>query len=167
MESNFVCRRGATSTHRSPHIIQLMADDLGSIDTSYAGSRIVKTPNVDALARHSTHFTNFRTPTWCAPSRAAYLTGRHGWELGIASSHGWTIISRDTPLLSELLRDLGYWTAIVGKFHFNPRTCTKIHTSGGGFGCGFDHQYGFVGGMSDYYEHHQTWSRNGRSAMCC
>lgn len=156
------CVRDAPT--RPPHVIQLMADDLGSLDTSYGGSSLLRTPHLDSLARHATHLTNFRTPTWCAPSRAAFLTGRHGWELGIASAHAWTVLGRDTLLLSELLREMGYWTSVVGKFHFNPRTCSRIHTSGGGFGCGFDHQYGFVGGMSDYYQHHQSWSRDGMCA---
>lgn len=78
----------------------------------------------------------------------------------MAAAAGWTVVSKDTPLLSEVLRELGYWTALVGKFHFNPRTCV-VHNSGGGFGCGFDQQYGFIGGMSDYYNHHATWGRDG------
>lgn len=78
----------------------------------------------------------------------------------MASAFGWTAIGRDSMLLPSLLKDLGYRTAIVGKLHLNPKTCTRF-PSGGPFGCGFDHQYGFVGGMSDYYDHHRTWSRNG------
>ncbi len=79
----------------------------------------------------------------------------------MSSAMGWTALGRDSLLLPALLREIGYRTAIVGKLHLNPRTCMRHHTSGGPFGCGFDHQYGFVGGMSDYWEHHQTWSRDG------
>ena len=132
-------RGGTYLPKRPPHIVILMADDLGLVDTSYAGSSILSTPHLDALAAQAMHFTNFRAPNWCAPSRMSFLTGRHGWELGLASAHGWTVVSRDTPLLSEVLRELGYWTAVVGKFHSNPQTCT-LHASGGGFGCGFDQQ---------------------------
>ena len=75
-------------------------------------------------------------------------------------AHGWTLIANHTLLLSELLRSLNYHTAIVGKFHFNPEG-GRLHRSGGRFGWGFDEQYGFTGGMSDYYNHHKSWSRNG------
>ena len=46
-------------------------------------------------------------------------------------------------------------TAVVGKFHFNPRL-REAHPTGGAFGSGFDQQYGFVGGMTDYYDHHPS-----------
>ena len=139
-----------------------MADDLGFLDVSYAGSTLVSTPHLDALARRATVLTHFRAPTWCAPSRAAFLTGRHGWEVGMSSAMGWTALGRDSMMLPALLGELGYRTAIVGKLHLNPRTCVRHFTSGGPFGCGFNHQYGFIGGMSDYWEHHQTWSRDGK-----
>merc|ERR1712185_513433 len=143
----------AGNVSRPPHIIVMMADDLGHADTGYGGSSVVRTPVLDKLAAQAVHLTHFRTPTWCAPARASFLTGRHGWELGIAAAHGRTVIGEDSALLSETLRAVGYFTAIVGKFHFNPRLC-RARSSGGGFGCGFDAQYGFVGGKTDYYNHH-------------
>ena len=147
---------------RPPHIAIFMADDLGFHDVSYAGSSVVSTPHLDALARKGTVLTQFRAPTWCAPSRASFLTGRHGWEVGVAAAFGWTALGKDSLLLPAVLRELGYRTAVVGKFHLNPRTCVRHFAVGGPFGCGFDAQYGFVGGMSDYYDHHRTWSRDGR-----
>ena len=154
------CR--STGAPARPHVFMFMADDLGFLDVSYAGSTLVSTPHLDALAQHATILSHFRAPTWCAPSRAAFLTGRHGWEVGMSSAMGWTALGRDSMLLPVVLSELGYRTAIVGKLHLNPKTCARHFTSGGPFGCGFDHQYGFVGGMSDYWEHHQTWSRDGR-----
>lgn len=146
------CTRSGAPPRR-PHIAVYMADDLGFRDWSMAGSSVVRTPHLDALARRGVVLTHFRAPTWCAPSRASFLTGRHGWEVAISAAFGWTQLGRDSLLLSEILRPLGYRTAIVGKFHFNPRTCSKHHTSGdSAFGCGFDAQYGFVGGMR-YVEH--------------
>ena len=150
------------SVTRPPHIAVFMADDLGFADTGFAGSPLMLTPQLDRLASEAVHFTRFRTPTWCAPSRAAFLTGRHGWELGIATAQGWTVLGGEVLLLSEVLRELGYRTAIVGKFHFNPAT-RRHHPSGGPFGCGFDHQHGFLGGETDYYEHDRSWSRDGKS----
>ena len=146
------CRSGNAS---KPHIITFMADDIGFSDTGFGGSTVARTPHLDALARKAVHLTHFRAPTWCAPSRAAFLAGRHGWEVGLAAAHGWTALGSDTLLLSELLREASYHTAVVGKFHFNPRL-REAHPTGGPFGCGFDQQYGFVGGMTDYYDHHPT-----------
>jgi arylsulfatase A-like enzyme len=88
------------------------------------------------------------------------MTGRHGWEVGMSSAFGWTAFGRDSMLLPSMLKELGYRTAVVGKLHLNPKTCRHFQT-GGRFGCGIDHQYGFIGGMSDYYNHHATWSRDG------
>jgi arylsulfatase A-like enzyme len=144
-----------------PHLIVFMADDLGLLDTSYAGSTIVATPHLDALVSHSTVLSRFRAPTWCAPSRASFLTGRHGWEVGVSAALE-TALGRDSLLLPSLLRELGYRTAVVGKLHLNPKTCSRFRT-GGRFGCGFDAQYGFIGGMTDYYKHHASWSRDGQT----
>ena len=158
-------RRGALSCERrpprAPHIVVLMLDDLGFADTGFGGSPVIRTPAIDALASRAVHLTAFRAPTWCAPSRAAFLTGRHGWQLGILTSGRQPVLAAETALLPEVLRDLGYRTALVGKFHGNVRSCKTTHRSGGPFGCGFDQQYGFVGGMSDYWEHHSSWSRDG------
>ena len=146
---------------RPPHILVLMLDDLGFTDLGYAGSPVIKTPNIDSLAGRAVHLPEFRTPTWCAPSRASFLTGRHGWMLGILPSGRQPVLAAETTLLTEVLKGLGYTTALVGKFHANVRTCRTTHPSGGGFGCGFDHQYGFASGMSDYWRHHRSWSRDG------
>jgi arylsulfatase A-like enzyme len=152
-------------TPRRPHIAVYMADDLGFHDWSLAGSSVVQTPHLDSLARQGIVLTHFRAPTWCAPSRASFLTGRNGWEVGVSAAFGWTQIGEDTLLLPEVLRPLGYRTAIVGKFHFNPRTCLKHHKSGGSaFGCGFDAQYGFIGGMrSVAYPLERNAGRHARS----
>ena len=159
--SNYERPRCVGNATQRPHIITLMPDDIGLRDLGYAGSSVVRTPHLDALAAEAVHLTHFRAPVWCAPARASFLSGRHGWEVGLAAAHGWTALGSDTVLISELLRDAGYHTAIVGRFHFNPRL-RNTHPSGGPFGCGFDEQYGFVGGMNDYYQHHKSWSRNGR-----
>ena len=94
------CRAGNST---KPHIITLMADDLGFSDTGFGGSTVARTPHLDALAREAVHLTHFRAPVWCAPSRASFLSGRHGWEVGLAAAHGWTVLGSDTVLLSELL----------------------------------------------------------------
>lgn len=71
---------------RQPHIIVLMADDLGMSDLGYTGSSFVRTPTLDTLARHAVHLANFFAPTWCAPARSALLTGRLPWEVGVTAA---------------------------------------------------------------------------------
>lgn len=63
-----------------------------------------------------------------APSRAAFLTGRHGWQLGIITTGQQPVLAAETVLLPELLRDLGYRTALVVKFHANVRARAGRHT---------------------------------------
>ena len=71
---------------RQPHVIVLMADDLGMSDLGYTGSSFIRTPTIDTLARHAVHLANFFAPTWCAPARTALLTGRVPWEVGVTAA---------------------------------------------------------------------------------
>ena len=91
------------------------------------GSSVVQTPAIDAIADAAVHLTNFMTPTWCAPSRAAFLSGRVPWELGVTAG-----VMRQPPaavvLLPEALRTVGYFTALVGKNHMAPDR--RAHPSG-------------------------------------
>ena len=60
------CARRSFQPTRQPHIMVLMADDLGYLDTSYAGSTVVRTPHLDVLSLHGTILSQFRAPTWYA-----------------------------------------------------------------------------------------------------
>ena len=103
----------------APHIVVLMADDLGYADLGYMGSSVVHTPSIDALAAEAVHLTNFWASTWCAPSRTAFLTGRTPWEVGVSAS-----LMLAPPaglhLLPEIVKSAGYYTAIIGKHHIVP-----------------------------------------------
>ena len=148
-------------------------------------STLIRTPYLDSLAAEATHLTRFRAPSWCAPSRATFLTGRHGHELGSWMAPG-TNRGNESVLVSELLKDAGYHTAIgalracpcrpkqpsrrahtplapraVGKWHFGPCAARTPFIGTPQFGCGFDQQYGFQAGQSDYYNHDPSWSRDG------
>lgn len=59
------CTRRSFAPAQQPHILVLMADDLGYLDTSYAGSTVVRTPHLDRLSLHGTILSQFRAPTWC------------------------------------------------------------------------------------------------------
>ena len=115
-----------TSAHpATPNIILINCDDLGFGDTGAYGATAIKTPNVDRLARSGVRFTNaYATSATCTPSRFSMLTGEYAWRRDAA------ILPGDAPLIIEpgrqtlpaLLREAGYTTGIVGKWHLGLGT---------------------------------------------
>lgn len=103
-----------------PNIVLLLADDLGYGDLSCFGSPAVKTPNLDRLAKEGIKFTRFYAGSAvCSPTRASVLTGRYPLRFNITRHFNdrnvWLPESATT--VAELLRDAGYNTAHVGKWH--------------------------------------------------
>lgn len=145
-----------------PHIIYILADDLGWKDVGFHGSDI-KTPNIDTLARTGATLEQFYVQTWCTQTRAAMLTGRYPLRYGlqtlvIMQEHKYGLAT-DEWLLPQALKEAGYTTAIIGKWHlghakreFWPRQR------------GFDYQYGPLIGRIDYFTHlnngQRSWYRN-------
>jgi arylsulfatase A-like enzyme len=131
---------GADGAARAkPNIIFILVDDLGVSDLSCYGSALYETPHLDALARDGVRFTQaYSACTVCSPTRAAFLTGRHpaalrltDWIPGHARPFAkltppdWTRALPDgTRTIARHLRDHGYATASIGKWHLgeNPPT---------------------------------------------
>ena len=148
-----------------PNIILIMADDLGYGDIGCYGSKKIKTPNIDALARGGLKFTDYHSncPV-CSPTRAALLTGRYQQRCGIegvvtAAKHRHTGMALEEVTFAEVLKKHGYATGIFGKWHvgydveFNPA------------GQGFDEFIGYVSGNVDYHSHidqagYDDWWKN-------
>ena len=143
-----------------PNVISIVFDDTGWSDFGCYGSEI-NTPHIDALAAEGVRYTNFHVTPLCSPTRAAFLTGRNHHSIGMRclsdtdtgfpNSRG--AVDRDTPLLSEMLREEGYGTYMVGKWHLTP---THQITAAGPYhnwpvNRGFDRYYGFLGGCTDHY----------------
>jgi len=106
-----------------PNIIIIYTDDLGYGDLGCYGHPIIQTPNIDQLASEGLRLTQHYAPSaLCSPSRAALLTGRTPYRTGVES---W--IPEDTGIylhkqettIAELLKEKGYATAIIGKWHLN------------------------------------------------
>ena len=136
---------------RPPNIIYIMADDLGWKDVGFHGSDIA-TPVLDGLAKAGAQFDEFYAQPMCTPSRAAFLTGRYplryGLQSGVIPSAGGYGLATDEYLLPQLLKDTGYETALVGKWHLGHGKTEYWPRQRG-----FDHFYGALVGEIDHFKH--------------
>ena len=103
-----------------PNVLIVVADDLGWGDIGYHGSEI-RTPRIDRLASESVRLERFYAQPLCTPTRAALMTGRYplryGLQTGVIPGAGTYGLSTEEHLLPQLLKDAGYTTAMVGKWH--------------------------------------------------
>ena len=136
---------------RQPNIIYIIADDQGWKDVGYHGSDI-KTPNIDALARGGVRLENFIAQPLCTQTRAALMTGRYpyrtGMQTAVIPSAGTYGLDTDEWLLPQALKDAGYQTKMVGKWHLGHADQKYWPRQRG-----FDYHYGPVLGEIDYYTH--------------
>ena len=104
-----------------PNIVYIFADDLGYGDLSCYGAKDINTPNIDQIAKEGIKFTEFYSASSvCSPSRAALLTGRYPQRMGINTvffSESFTGIPDKEITIPEILKEKGYATGIVGKWH--------------------------------------------------
>lgn len=138
----------------TPNVLFIVLDDTGFSHLGCFGSDI-QTPNIDALAAGGLRFNNFHTTAICSPTRASLLTGRNPHAVGIGfvaeGSNGFPNtrgkITKETGLISEILKEAGYNTFAVGKWHLMP---AGEHSVAGPYdnwplGRGFERYYGFLG----------------------
>ena len=103
-----------------PNFIVLFADDQGWGDLGAYGHPDIRTPHIDRMAAEGMRFTSFYAAPFCGPSRAALMTGSYPPRLSLAFNHGpkdSTGIHPDEVTVAELLRDRGYATRMIGKWH--------------------------------------------------
>lgn len=144
----------------APNILLIMTDDVGFASTSTFGGAI-PTPVLSALAETGVRYNNFNTTGMCSPTRAALLTGRdpHDVEMGninnLATGYkGYTsVIPKSAGMVAEILRQQGYATAAIGKWHITPPWELSAF---GPFDrwpsyMGFSYFYGFHGGDTDQF----------------
>ncbi len=151
----------AKAPAEAPNIVVIVLDDVGFADLGGYGSEI-RTPQLDALATNGLRYVNFRTCAMCSPTRAALMTGLNhhsagvGWLADIDSGYpGYRgDLTLEAATLAEVLRDNGWSTMHVGKWHVN------LASSNGPNGPyhnwptsrGFERAYWFQGHSTDYFK---------------
>ena len=159
-----VHKRRAQPSHLkpgAPNVLIILLDDVGFGQASTFGGE-VNTPTLSKLAAQGISYNTFHTTSICSPTRAALLTGRNHQRVGngtIAERavdwDGYTgVIPKTSATMAEVLRDYGYNTAAIGKWHNTPADQT---TSMGPFdrwptGHGFEYFYGFLAGETSQWE---------------
>lgn len=146
-----------------PNIVHIVADDLGWKDVGFNGCADIKTPNLDSLAQGGAKCEQFYAQSMCTPTRACLMTGRYPFRYGLQTavipgpaSYG---LATNEYLLPQVLKDAGYKTAIIGKWHLGHADLKYWPKQRG-----FDYQYGAMIGELDYYTHSDAgvldWFRN-------
>ena len=150
-----------------PNILLIVADDLGYADVGFTGGKEIRTPNLDALASSGARLQQFYVQPVCSPTRAALMTGRypmrHGLQVGVVRPWAQYGLPLEERTLPQALKEAGYATALVGKWHLGHFQRAYLPTARG-----FDRQYGQYNGMIDYFTHIRDggfdWHRDDRAS---
>jgi arylsulfatase A-like enzyme len=147
----------AADAPRRPNIVIILGDDLGYSDMGAFGSEI-KTPNLDALAANGTRFTNFYTHASCSPTRSMIMSGVDTHVNGLGNMDEYTApnqlgvpgyeghLNHRVATLPELLREAGYHTYMVGKWHLGkaPDLIPAAR--------GFERDFSLLDGAGSYWD---------------
>ena len=157
---------GSAAASRKPNVVFILADDLGYGDFSCYGSTTIKTPNIDRIGSQGIKFSQFyANAPECTPTRSALMSGQYqqrfgGLECAIGigdvgrydeaiwlQKRGELGLPPSAVTMPRILKDQGYDTAIIGKWHMGylPKFSPNRH--------GFDEFYGILGGNADYFTH--------------
>jgi arylsulfatase A-like enzyme len=144
----------------APNVVVIVLDDTGFAQLGCFGSDIA-TPHMDRLARGGLRYNRFHVTALCSPTRAAFMTGRNHHAVGMGfladiplAYPGYTTrLPKSAAPLPRLLRDAGYSTMAVGKWHLTPRF---ERSAAGPFGqwplgLGFERYYGFLQGDTNHW----------------
>lgn len=147
----------AADAPRRPNIVIILADDMGFADMGSYGSEI-KTPNLDSLANNGVRFTNFYTHASCSPTRSMLLSGVDTHQNGLGNMDEWTApnqqgvsgyegyLNNRVVTLPQLLKDAGYHTYMVGKWHLG-KAPDQIPAARG-----FERDFSLLDGAGSYWD---------------
>lgn len=147
----------AADAPRRPNIVIILGDDLGFADMGSFGGEI-KTPNLDALAKDGVRFANFYTHASCSPTRSVLLSGVDTHRNGLGNMDEWTApnqrdvagyeghLNHGVVTLPQLLKDAGYHTYMVGKWHLG-KTPDLIPAARG-----FERDFSLLDGAGSYWD---------------
>lgn len=143
-----VTQLNAQADDSRPNVIVILADDLGYGDLSCFGATDIKTPNIDQMAQTGVTLTGCYVSPVCSPTRAALMTGSHSTRVGIGgvlfprNNHG---LNPSEVTIAELLKEQGYSTALIGKWHLGNEDIFQPLNHG------FDYWYGTPSSNSQFY----------------
>jgi arylsulfatase A-like enzyme len=155
------------SQTRRPNVLFILADDLGYGDLSCFGRRDYTTPNLDRLAQQGIRFVNaYSASPVCTPTRCAFITGRYPartpvglqeplpWKKELGDEVNTLGLPPDHPTIASLLKNSGYETALIGKWHLGylPKFGPNHH--------GFDHFFGILSGAADFFTHKDAYGES-------
>jgi len=170
----FAASCSSKQKNNQPNIIYVLADDLGYGDlSSFNENSKIKTPNIDKLASEGMRFTDAHTSSSvCTPTRYGILTGRYNWrsklKSGVLTGKSEALIPKTRTTVASLLKNHGYHTAFIGKWHLGWDWTLKDSANMGGEGwdakdfdnidfskpvkntpndLGFDYSYGHSGSL--------------------
>ncbi len=144
----------APSDKKRPNVVLIFVDDLGYGDVGYHGTCDVPTPHIDSIATKGAQFsTAYVTAAVCGPSRAGILSGQYQQRFGFDDNPGPFRQSPkvkigtplDRPNIAERMKELGYSTGMVGKWHEGDDEQFQPHKRG------FDEYFGFNNGAAEYF----------------
>jgi arylsulfatase A-like enzyme len=135
-----------------PNLLLIVADDLGYGDLGCYGSRVIRTPHLDRLAREGVRLTDaYASAPVCSPTRASLITGRYPQRAGFEWVIRYTEKDRGLAVsatgLPGLLKRAGYATGLFGKWHLGYKADFAPNAHG------FDEFFGFLAADLDYYSH--------------
>jgi arylsulfatase A-like enzyme len=126
-----------TKADKKPNFVFIIADDVGWNDIGCYGNKVVKTPNIDKLAKEGIQFTNaFLTASSCSPSRCSIISGKYPHSNGAAELH--TPLPANEIPFPFLLKENNYYTAQAGKWHLGPNVhrAFDLYTDNNGYNNG-------------------------------
>lgn len=136
---------------KRPNIIFILADDMGFSDMGFLGSP-VRTPNLDRLRHEGMYLSRHYTQPQCTPTRAAFLTGQYPYRFGMHEHIilPWSLngIPDSLKTIAGMMKDAGYQTAIVGKWHVGGYLYSQLPHHRG-----FDYSFSAISGMISYWNY--------------